>query len=456
MHLPAGESWGDSLPGVGTEVPGPIAQAHVERLALSECPALTSRRRRRQELSGADHDPIVWVRALGTNVLDTDGNVFVDLTAGFGVAFFGHTHPVLREALVTQSERLVHAFGDVHPSDVKIALEQRLTEVAPWADARVILGLSGADAIEAALKTAVLATGRAGVIAFDGGYHGLGHGPLAACGYSAKFRVPFAGQLNPEVWFLPYPSRKNQGDVGRALEGAAKALATGRYGAVLIEPVQGRGGVTEGDVEAMAQLCRLAERHGAVVIADEIYTGCLRCADEMTLSSTWSVKPGMVVLGKPLGGGLAVSACLMREDIARAWGAPDGEAIHTSTFLGNPLGCATALAALGLMADPAERALVRAQAGALWGEVLEPTVADSRLGAVSLGGVGLLAGMVLEGGLPRVLRVVREMLVRGYLLLPGGVRGDQLTFTPPARLSGRQRVHLRETLATVLGEVCPR
>lgn len=445
---------GDELPSVGTEVPGPRAKRWVERLAQSECPALTARRKRRAELSGTEHDPIVWTEARGACVLDVDDNIYVDLTAGFGVAMLGHSHPSVLAAVQRQSGRMLHALGDVFPSDRKVELEERLSAIAPWPNAKVILGLSGADGIEAALKSAVLATKRAGIIAFEGGYHGLAHGPLAACGYSARFRAPFAGQLNGEVEFVAYPTRENRARCDIAREGVKRALSTGRMGAVLVEPILGRGGVTEGDSEALSDIVRMAHEAGAVVIADEIYTGCFRGADGWSVAAErWSELPDIVVLGKALGGGVAISACLLRDEVATAWGNPDGEAVHTSTFLGNPLACAAALAVMDELDEPSVRGQIRAQASAFWSEVIEPIAADPQCAVTGTGGAGLLVGLGLEGGLRRVLSVMRAMLERGYVVLPGGVRGDQLTFTPPAVLTDAQRAHCRETLRAVLREV---
>jgi 4-aminobutyrate aminotransferase/(S)-3-amino-2-methylpropionate transaminase len=203
------EAFGECLPVLRAPAggfPGPRSRAATDQLAQTECPALTTRRARRGERSGAPQDPIVWARARGANVEDVDGNVFVDLSAGFGAASIGHSHPRLLERVRAQSERLIQALGDLHPSDVKIALLGRLTQLVAF-PSRVMLGLSGADAVEAALKTAMLFTGKPGVVAFEGGYHGLSHGPLAACGYSAEFRTPFAPQLNPHVAFAWYRPR---------------------------------------------------------------------------------------------------------------------------------------------------------------------------------------------------------------------------------------------------------
>ena len=234
---------GDSQlgPEITAALPAGASGALVERLARAECPALTARRARRAELSGAAHDPIVWAQARGVNVWDADGNRYVDLTAGFGAAAVGHSAKPVVAAVQRQAERLMHALGDVHPSDVKIALLERLTGLAPFGDARVMLGLSGADAVTAALKSAALFTRRPGVLAFRGGYHGLEYGPLASCGYSDAFRAPFAAQLNPHVVFAPYPTATTP--VERALEEVERLLgAQPEIGAVLCEPLQGRGG----------------------------------------------------------------------------------------------------------------------------------------------------------------------------------------------------------------------
>jgi 4-aminobutyrate aminotransferase-like enzyme len=174
---------GDLLPAVSAPLPGALGTRLVEQLASSECPALTQRRARRSERSGAAQDPIVWAEARASNVVDADGNRFVDLSAGFGAAAIGHAHPRVVQAVQAQTARLMHALGDLQPSDVKVALLTRLAQLAPFDNARVMLGLSGADAVEAALKSALLFTKKPGVLAFLGGYHGLSHGPLAACGY---------------------------------------------------------------------------------------------------------------------------------------------------------------------------------------------------------------------------------------------------------------------------------
>ncbi|MEY4578739.1 MAG: hypothetical protein RL701_3442, partial [Pseudomonadota bacterium] len=261
---------GSLLPRITSAIPGQVAYAWVEELARAECPALTMRRARRHEQSGASHDPIVWAEARGANVRDVDGNVYVDLSAGFGAASVGHSHPRVVAAIQAQSAQLLHALGDLQPAAVKIALLTKLT--ALFAEpTRVILGLSGSDAVEAALKTAVLHTGRAGVLAFDGGYHGLSYGPLAACGFSADFRAPFAAQLNPHITIAPYADTTER--LQLSLATAEEALRAGNIGALLVEPMLGRGGVRVPPPAFLPELQALCHKHGALLVVDEIMTG---------------------------------------------------------------------------------------------------------------------------------------------------------------------------------------
>src|SRR4051812_28111908 len=199
---------------------------------------------------------IVYATAAGANVVDVDGNRYVDLAAGFGAELVGHRHPTVLRALALQSERLLHALGDVHPSDAKITLVERLGALHPEPEAQVLVGQSGSDAVSAALKTALLATGKPGVLAFAGAYHGLGYGPLAACGLRPSYRTPFAAQLNPAVSFAPYPDTLER--AADAVGQAARALAAGEIGAVLIEPVLGRGGVVVPPPGFLAELGRLS------------------------------------------------------------------------------------------------------------------------------------------------------------------------------------------------------
>lgn len=412
----------------------------MERLARSECPALTTRRKRREEQTGANHDPIVWVRAEGANVIDADGNRYVDLTSGFGVAFVGHRHPEVVRAVKRQADRLLHALGDLHPSDVKIELLERLSALAPWPQARAMLSLSGADAVTAALKTAVMATGKTGIVAFEGSYHGLTYGPLAVSGFAERFRQPFQAQLQRDVRFLPWPEHDaSLNEVRGTLPEDWSGI-----GAVIVEPIQGRAGVRLPPPGFLATLARACKENDALLIVDEIFTGMGRCG-AWWRSVDEDVTPDVICIGKALGGGLPVSACLGSEEVMGAWGTSEREAIHTGTFYGDPLGSAAALATIDLIER--EQLGVRA---AERGDSLAETLRCADLSGVQeVRHAGLMIGLQLERPM-QALTVTRALLEHGYLVLPAGARSDVLQLAPPVMISDAQLRGFVSTLKTTL------
>jgi 4-aminobutyrate aminotransferase/(S)-3-amino-2-methylpropionate transaminase len=359
--------------------------------------------------------------------------VFVDLSAGFGAAIVGHAHPRVTRAVTEQSERLLHALGDMQPADVKIALLARLAQLVPG-PARVMLGLSGSDAIEAALKTALLYTGRPGVVAFHGGYHGLSHGPLAACGFDASFREPFAAQLNQHVSFAPYPEHTDQ--LPSALEAVAAAFsgnASSKPGAVLVEPILGRGGVVVPPARFLSDLQALCHQHGALLVVDEIMTGIGRTGRMFGYEHS-AVRPDLVCVGKGLGGGMPVSACIGREEVMAAWGESSGAALHTGTFFGHPVAAAAALATLDVLSDEQlpERARVLGQSLC---DALQPLLARPEVKAIR--GRGLLVGIEMDST-QRSLACMRALLKRGYITVPAGADARVVSLTPPLSISSEQ------------------
>ncbi|MEZ4316622.1 MAG: aspartate aminotransferase family protein [Myxococcota bacterium] len=417
---------GHDLPHIVSPIPGPRSEALIDRLARNECPAITARRARRAAALGASSsDPIVWSEALGANVWDADGNRYVDLTSGFGVALVGHRDPEVVAAVHRQSGRLLHAMGDAFPDEARIALLDRLTALAPPSITHAILGLSGADAVDGAVKTALLATGRTGVLGFAGGYHGLSLGTVPLQGYKAAFSEPFAAITHPDVRHLPY---------GCPLGDVRAALAGGDIGLVLVEPVQGRGGMRPAPDGWLAGLAVLAHEAGALIAHDEIQCGLGRTGT-LWAGTTEGPGPDLLCVGKALGGGLPLSATLGTEAVMSAWGASRGEALHTQTFLGHPLGCAAALAVLDRMDVVPARCGER---GHFLREALE-----SR--GFRLRGRGLMLGVELEDS----LRVTRDLLERGFLVLPAGMQAEVLAVTPPMVLSDAQITAFVDALAEV-------
>jgi 4-aminobutyrate aminotransferase/(S)-3-amino-2-methylpropionate transaminase len=374
---------------------------------------------------------IVYQAAQGSNLVDADGNRYVDLAAGFGSLLLGHNPAAVQHALTEQSARLCQALGDLHPSTLKIELLERLASRFGGPGAQTLLGQSGADAVSAALKTAALYTRKPGVVAFAGAYHGLSYGPLAACGLRESYRAPFAAQLNPAVRFVEYPA--DAAALARSLAQLTRELARGDVGAILYEPILGRGGCVVPPAELGGELAQRAHAAGCLLIADEIWTGLGR-AGEWLYGRAHGPAADLVCLGKGLGGGLPISACLGRAEIMAAWSC-EQEVVHTSTFAGAPLACAAALATLR---ELDERQLVERarQVGEGFrralAQVLEPHAAA--LGA-ELRGAGLMIGLELTRASGAALELTRRLLARGYVTSLGGGRRETLVLTPALDIS---------------------
>jgi 4-aminobutyrate aminotransferase/(S)-3-amino-2-methylpropionate transaminase len=413
-----------------TGVPGPESRAWLSRFAAVAAP-MGPRPAPPAPGEPSASGTIVYREASGSNVIDVDGNRYVDLAAGFGSLLLGHRPEGVRRRLVEQADRLMQSLGDLHPSDVKISLLERLA--ARIGGGRGILGQSGADALSAALKSAVLSTGRAGVVAFAGAYHGLSYGPLALCGLRQSYRAPFIAQLNPSVRFVGYP-----GDAA-ALEPALAAvraeLERGDVGAVVFEPILGRGGVVvppAGFASALSALCR---EFGAVLVADEVWTGLGR-AGEWLLSQAQGARADVVCLGKGLGGGLPISACFGTTEVMASW-SRDEEVVHTSTFAGAPLAAAAALETLDALEQRqlCERAR---RLGAAFAEALRAEFPAGWARGWEVRGAGFMLGIDLGPCGSSALDLSRALLARGYIVSLGGGRRDSLVLTPALDIAEAQ------------------
>jgi 4-aminobutyrate aminotransferase-like enzyme len=391
--------------------------------------------------------PIVWDRARGSSVWDVEGRRYTDLTAAFGVAAAGHANAKVVAAARRQAGRLLHAMGDVHPHAGKAALVAELSRWTfgrwrPGSEAKSILTGSGSEAVECALKTARLATGRPGVIAFEGAYHGLGYGALNAT-HREHFRARFRDQLGGFVEFVPFPVEQpadpGDGDLELQLTLASSRRA---IGAILVEPIQARGGIRVPPDGFLRRLRRWCDAHGALLVLDEVYTGFGRTGAWFACEHE-GVVPDLICLGKAMTGGFPMGACVGTSAIMDlAWPESDGEAIHTSTFLGHPVGCAMALAQ---MAELDSRALpARCKAEGEWlRDRLEGVSHSFPEGLVRAVGRGLMAGLEVRGSEERpaglaVVRCMQRLLADGILVLPEGAGAEVLSLTPPLTISRRE------------------
>ncbi len=433
------------LPKIITEIPGKKSRALAASLRRHESRNVTFI---------DDGFPIFWDRAEGVNVWDADGNCFLDLTSAFGVAGLGHSNPQIQSAIAAQSAKLFHAMGDVHPAVEKAALCEKLSAVTfgRWGAGagKTILCNSGFEAVEAALKTSLLHSGKRGVIAFHGAYHGLGYGALAAGGIPF-FREPFRAQLAEFATILPYPQcfrcpygvredYRIEGDpfpncssacLEKLHDEILKNIGQKEIGCILVEPMQGRGGEVVPPLDFLRMLRGICDAEKILLIADEIYTGLNRTGALFACDHS-GVVPDIICLGKALTSGFPLSACVGKSHVMDAWPATTGEALHTSTFLGNPLGCRMALTSLELHMRPGLAEHVRERGGkfkAALKNLRSPNLGDVR-------GVGLMLGMELTGknGVPDAqlaANFVKRGLQDGLILLAGSPQGNVLGFAPP-------------------------
>ena len=421
--------------------------------------------------------PIVWERAKGVHVWDADGKQYLDLTAAFGVAAAGHANPKVVAAGQRQMARLLHAMGDVHPHALKAKLARELSKITfeRWHKsltrlnvksfdlasvqpfngstiqrAKTIFCNSGFEAVEAALKTSLLATGKRGVVAFAGAYHGLGYGALNAT-HRDHFRTSFRTQLREFCYFTPFP--KHEKDLVEVESVIRAYFRRHKIGAILVEPIQARGGINIPPPEFLPLLRKLCDEHEALLILDEIYTGFGRTGKWFACEHTQTV-PDLICLGKALTGGFPLSACVGRAGIMdRAWPPSSGEAIHTSTFLGHPVGCAMALAQI---AEIKKQKLVERSArhGTFLLQSLRATISTSKW-PIEIRGAGLMAGLEIRNrnGSPETklsLKIIKELLHRGFILLPEGEHANVVSFTPPLTISERDLERTVSELSAVL------
>lgn len=329
-------------PRMVTPYPGPRARHVLERLRAAEGSGLRT--------SGTDH-PLVVETASGSVIRDPDGNAFVDLYASFAAANLGHAHPEVTAAIREQAGRATHissGFGSAIRADVV----EQLLSIAPSGLDRVVLGITGADANETAIKLARSATGRREIIAFSGGYFGRLAGVVGVDG-KATFRS--AAGLPPDAHFFPFPypyrwrhgPREEAGSaalalVSEALESPASGL--GPVAAIVVEPVQGNGGVVVPPPDFLPGLRRMCDDHGILLVFDEVQSGFGRTG-RLWAAEHWGVVPDLMTVGKGIGGGMAVSAVVGRDSILGRW----TPGTHTSTFLTNAVNLAAARAAIGVM-----------------------------------------------------------------------------------------------------------
>ncbi|QHI98838.1 4-aminobutyrate--2-oxoglutarate transaminase [Xylophilus rhododendri] len=395
-------------------------------------------------------------RAENATVWDVEGRAYTDFAAGIAVLNTGHRHPKVIAAIQAQLDRFTHTSYQIVPYESAVSLLERINAVAPIAGPKKsALFTTGAEAVENAIKIARSYTGRPGIVAFGGGFHGRTMMGLALTGKVAPYKIGF-GPFPGDVYHLPFPNAVHGVSVADSLEALTQLfkcdIEASRVAAIIIEPVQGEGGFNIAPAELMVKLREVCDANGILLIADEVQTGFGRTG-KMFAMEHHTVKPDIVTMAKSLAGGMPLSAVCGRAEVMDA-PAPGGLG---GTYAGNPLAVAASHAVIDAIQE--EKLLERSvKLGARLQEYLadwrerSPLIADVR-------GLGSMVAMEFVGtdGKPSaalVAKVQQEALSRGLLLLSCGVYGNVIRFLYPLTIPEDQfeaaLVTLGEALAVAL------
>jgi 4-aminobutyrate aminotransferase len=432
------------VPRIHTALPGPKAQALLDRDARYTSPSYTR------------VYPLVVERGSGAVIQDVDGNLFLDFTAGIAVASTGHCHPHVTAAITDQAHKLLHMSGTDFYYQPQIDLAQRLAESGPGASPKLVFFTnSGAEALEAALKLARWHTGRSRALAFFGAFHGRTYGAMSLSGSKLVHRRGFA-PLVPDIHHVPYPRGCHGCDteaagcecVRQIEETVLRRIAPpDEVAAIFVEPIQGEGGYYVPPPGFLPALRALCDRHGFLLVADEVQSGMGRTG-KLYAVEHWDVEPDIICLAKGIASGMPLGAMVARQEVMD-W--PPGS--HASTFGGNPVSCRAALATLdllesGYIANAAERG-EQLKRGLLR---LQKTNSEIR----EVRGLGLMMAMDLanegDGSPAATLRdeVVQSAFRHGLLLL--GCGESAVRFCPPLCVSAEQVETALRIVESVLSE----
>lgn len=436
-----------------TEVPGPASRALVLRRE-----AATAR-------GAAKLTPLAIERAEGGVVVDADGNRLLDFAGGIGMMAAGHRPVAVTRAIHAQTDAMLHVCAIVASYEPYVRLAELLNELAPMpGPVKTVLLNSGAEAVETAVKIARAHTGRGAVVVFEGGYHGRTNLTLAMTSKYGLFKKGF-GPFAPEVYRLPfpYPYRRPAGMsedayvddcIARMEHGFVAQVDPAAVAAVVIEPVQGEGGFIPAPPRFLARLRELCDRHGMVLVADEIQSGMARTGRLYACQGLHLV-PDLVTCAKALAAGMPVAAVTGRAEIMDA---PHAGGLG-GTYSGNPLACAAAIESLTILRDPSFLAGARRQ-----GERMRATL--NRL-ASEVDGIGDVRGLgpmlaieFVEDRTSRtpapgrVADVCAAALRRGLIVIRSGIHGNCVRLLPPLNLADEELDEGMEVLSEAVREAC--
>jgi 4-aminobutyrate aminotransferase len=434
------------LPNLKGPVPGPRARSVIDRDARHVSPSYTR------------CYPLVVERGEGAMIQDVDGNRFLDFNAGIAVVATGHCHPRVVKAIQHQAARLIHMSGTDFYYEEMVALAEKLSEIAPGAvERRVSFGNSGAEAVEGAIKLARWSTGRDKIIAFFGSFHGRTMGALSLTARKSVQREGF-GPMLPGVVHAPYPNcyRCPFGQtpdhcavecVKHIEDTLLKTIApAAETAAIVIEPIQGEGGYVVPPRKFFDELARVANQNGILLVFDEVQSGMGRTG-KMWAAEHFDAVPDIFAVAKGIASGMPLGATVARHDLM-TW--PPGA--HASTFGGNPVACAAALATIALLKDGlmanAERMGTYLRTRMRDWPARFPNVGDVR-GLGLMIGIELVRDQATKERAPELRdRVVQMAFERGLLVLGAG--DNTIRLCPPLVVSVDQCEFALDTLEACL------
>jgi 4-aminobutyrate aminotransferase len=427
---------------------------------LAAADAATWRERDAELISPAYHrySDLVVESAEGAHLHTVDGRDVLDFGCGIGVTNLGHRHPAVVAAVHEQVDRLWHtSVTAFHPQMIEAAAA--LVSITPPSLDQVFLNNTGAEAVEGAIKLARRSTGRSDIIAFVGAFHGRTYGALTVTASKAAYRRGM-GPLLPGVHHIRYPYCfrycSHPADalcdlVERELELLFATTTTpDTVAAILVEPVQGEGGYVVPPATFMPMLRKVCDEHGILLIADEVQSGFGRTGRMFAVEHT-RVEPDIMCVAKALGNGMPIAATIAPHRVMRAW--HEGE--HGSTFGGNPVACAAAIAVIQTLTreripERAERLGRRVMERARAWQTVVPALADVR-------GLGLMIGLeFMQGGVPAtamVDQIAAAALARGLLVLSCGIDGNVIRLIPPLTIPESELDAGLDILETAMREV---
>ena len=395
-----------------TELPGPKARAHIAFDETYTSPSLPRAY------------PIVPVRGRGSVIEDIDGNRFLDFCAGIAVNVTGHCHPRVVAAIQEQAAELLHYSASDFYLPIYAHLAAELERIAPMhGPTRVFLGNSGTEVVEAAIKLARYATGRQYIVGFLGGFHGRTYGSVSLTASKAKYHAHF-GPMLPGIYHVPFGSAGLDELEQRIFH---RLVPASEVAAIVVEPIQGEGGIQVPDAEFLPRLRRICDQHGILLIADEVQSGMGRTG-LMWAIQHWDVEPDVVLTAKGLASGMPIGAMIAKEHLM-TWSA----GAHGSTFGGNPVSCAAALATIALL----EEGLIdnaRAR-GEQMQAALAPLAAAYPNHVREVRGKGLLIGVQFDSG-ATAAAVEHAAFERGLMVLTAG--DDVIRMSPPLVVTERE------------------